>query len=192
RARECHNFVRIDMESSEYVDRTLAIYRTLRGQYGYPNIGVVIQSYLRRSEVDMRALAAEGANVRLCKGAYKEPPDIAFPAKADVDQNYIRLMQVFLSDDARTHGAYLGAATHDEKMIQATRDFAAAHGIDRQAFEFQMLYGVRPQRQDQLAAEGYKMQVYVPYGTEWYPYFMRRLAERPANVWFIVRNFFRA
>jgi proline dehydrogenase len=189
-AASAKNFVRIDMESSAYTDRTLAVYHTLRDQLGYKNVGVVIQAYLFRSEADMRALAQGGANVRLCKGAYNEPAQVAFPDKADVDKNYIHLTEIFLAEEARAHGAYLGVATHDENMIHAAKAFVQAHGIDKHAFEFQMLYGIRPQLQEQLAHEGYQMQVYVPYGTEWYPYFMRRLAERPANVWFIAKNFF--
>ncbi len=191
RARERGNFVRIDMESSAYTDRTLRVFRILREEHGFKNVGVVIQAYLYRSEQDVHQLSADGANIRLCKGAYQEPPDIAFPKKADVDQNYIKLVQIYLSDEAQATGAYIGVATHDEKMIDATKTYVAEHKISKEQFEFQMLYGIRPQAQEQLVAEGYKMRVYVPYGTEWYPYYMRRLAERPANVWFIMRNFFR-
>jgi proline dehydrogenase len=191
RAAQHGNFIRIDMESTAYTERTLRIFRTLRDEYGFRNVGVVIQSYLRRSESDMRDLAAEGANVRLCKGAYKEPPELAFPEKPDVDASYVRLMQDYLSEPARATGAYIGVATHDDKMIAATQAYATQHHIPKDRFEFQMLYGIRPQRQQQLVAEGYKMRVYVPYGTEWYPYFMRRLAERPANVWFLAKNLFR-
>ncbi len=190
-AQDLGNFIRIDMESSAYTDRTLRVFRTLREEYNFKNVGVVIQAYLYRSEQDVRELAAEGANIRLCKGAYKELPDVAFPEKADVDKNYIKLMQIYLGDEARAKGAYVALATHDDKMISASQDFAESRNIPRDQVEFQMLYGVRPQRHEQLAAEGYKMRVYVPYGSEWYPYYMRRLAERPANVWFIVRNFFR-
>jgi proline dehydrogenase len=189
-AQEHGNFIRIDMEGSPYTERTLRIYRTLRDEHNFKNVGVVIQAYLFRSEQDMRELATEGANIRLCKGAYKESPEIAFPDKADVDKNYVQLMQIFLDESARTNGAYIALATHDENMIAATQEFAAKHGIAKEQIEFQMLYGIRPQRQEQLAREGYKMRVYVPYGSEWYPYFMRRLAERPANVWFILRNVF--
>ena len=189
RAKEHANFIRIDMEGSAYTDRTLRIYRTLRDDYSFiKNVGVVIQAYLFRSEQDVRELATEGANIRLCKGAYMEPPEIAFPDKADVDKNYIKLMQLFLDEPARAKGAYVALATHDENMIIATQEFAAKRGIPNAKVEFQMLYGIRPQRQEQLAREGYKMRVYVPYGSEWYPYFMRRLAERPANVWFLLRQ----
>jgi proline dehydrogenase len=191
-AQELGNFIRIDMESSAYTERTLRVFRTLREEYNFKNVGVVIQAYLYRSERDVRQLASEGANIRLCKGAYKEPPDVAFPDKADVDKNYVKLAQIFLDDSARARGAYVAFATHDEKMIAAAKDCAASHKIPKEQIEFQMLYGVRSQRQEQLAAEGHRMRVYVPYGSEWYPYFMRRLAERPANVWFLARNFLRA
>ncbi|HLY28357.1 MAG TPA: proline dehydrogenase family protein, partial [Aggregatilineales bacterium] len=160
--------------------------------YGFSNVGIVIQAYLFRSEKDVQELATEGANIRLCKGAYKEPPNIAFPLKADVDANYVKLMQIYLDDSSRGTGAYIGVATHDDKMINATKQFVAAKNIAKDRFEFQMLYGIRPQAQEQLVADGYKMRVYVPYGTEWYPYFMRRLAERPANVWFLAKNMLRA
>lgn len=192
KAKELGNFIRIDMEGSAYTERTIRIYRTLRDEYDFPNVGVVIQSYLRRSESDVVELAAEGGNIRLCKGAYMELPDVAFPDKADVDANYIKLMQIFLSDKAREAGAYIGVATHDDAMISATKAFVTKQGVDKQRFEFQMLYGIRPQEQRALVGEGYKMRVYVPYGTEWYPYFMRRLAERPANVWFLAKSLFRA
>lgn len=192
RAAEHRNFVRIDMEGSAYTERTLRIYRTLRDEHGFTNVGVVIQAYLFRSEQDVRELAAEGANVRLCKGAYKEPPSIAFPRKADVDANFVRLTQMLLDAPARAAGTYVGIATHDDRMIDAAKSFAAGQGISKDRFEFQMLYGVRGAAQLQLVSEGYRMRVYVPYGTEWYPYFMRRLAERPANVWFILKHLFRA
>lgn len=190
RAQQHSNFVRIDMEGSPYTERTLRVFRALREDYDFKNVGVVIQAYLYRSEQDMRELALQGANARLCKGAYMEPPDIAFSDKADVDKNYVKLMQIFLDEPARAKGAYVALATHDENMIVATQQFAAKQNIPKGQVEFQMLYGVRPQRQGQLAAEGYRMRVYVPYGSEWYPYFMRRLAERPANVWFLLRHLF--
>ena len=190
RAQQHGNFVRIDMEGSPYTERTLRIFRTLREEYAFKNVGIVIQAYLYRSEQDVRALASEGANIRLCKGAYMEPPDIAFSQKADVDKNYVKLMQIYLDEPARANGAYVALATHDENMIVASEEFAAKQNLPNSQVEFQMLYGVRSQRQEQLAAEGYGMRVYVPYGSEWYPYFMRRLAERPANVWFLVRHLF--
>ena len=189
-ARELGRFVRIDMEGSAYTKRTLAIFRKLRAE-GFNNLGIVIQAYLRRSESDMKALAAEGANVRLVKGAYKEPATIAFPVKADVDANFVKLIGIFFSDEAQKAGARLAVASHDDKMIAAAKQIADERKLSKDAFEFQMLYGVRGTRLETLVAEGYKGRVYVPYGTAWYPYFMRRLAERPANVWFIARNFFR-
>jgi proline dehydrogenase len=191
KAKETANHVTIDMESADYTDTTLRIYRTLRHEYGFDNVGIVIQAYLYRSEADMLALADEGAFVRLCKGAYKEPPEVAFPDKADVDANYAHLLQLFLNPSACSTGAYLGIATHDEKMIAAAKTHLKAHDIAHDCFEFQMLYGIRGKLQEQLRDDGYKMRVYVPYGTQWYPYFMRRLAERPANIWFFVSNFFR-
>ena len=189
KAKAIGAFVRIDMESAEYTDRTLAIYRRLHQEFD--NVGIVIQSYLYRSEADIAALCQEGAKVRLCKGAYKEPPMKAFPKKADVDASYVRLMKMLLSAEARAKGARGAIATHDPKMIEATRRYAAEQMVPRDEFEFQMLHGIRRDLQHDLAADGYAMRVYVPYGTEWYPYFTRRLAERPANLWFVMSNFFR-
>ncbi len=189
RAKAANNHVTVDMESSDYTDATLRIYRLLRQEFD--NVGIVIQAYLYRSEADMKALAQEGAFVRLCKGAYKEPADRAFPDKADVNANYARLVELFLSPEARAVGAYLGLATHDEKMIDAARAFISAHQVPTDSFEFQMLYGIRQRLQEEIRDAGYKMRIYVGYGTEWYPFFMRRLAERPANVWFILSNVFR-
>ncbi len=200
RAAECGMFIRIDMEDSAAVDRTLRLYRSLKAE-GLINTGVVIQSYLYRSEQDVKDLLAEGARIRLCKGAYKEPPEVAFPRKADVDANFDRLAALMI-DAALAAGAAPGSedgrypplaaiATHDPRRIQFAKDHAARVGLPRQALEFQMLYGIRADLQQALAQEGYPVRVYVPYGTEWYPYTMRRLAERPANVWFFVSNFFR-
>jgi proline dehydrogenase len=146
----------------------------------------VIQAYLYRSKADIDRLLADGVRIRLCKGAYQEAPDLAFPEKADVDKNFIRLMQVLLPS-----GVYHGIATHDENMVDATRRFAEERGIQPDQFEFQMLYGIRRDLQRSLVAAGYRVRVYIPFGIEWYPYFMRRLAERPANLLFIARNFFR-
>lgn len=188
-AKATGNHVTIDMESSDYTDATLHVFRTLRQEFD--NMGIVIQAYLYRSEADMKALAQEGAFVRLCKGAYKEPPDRAFPDKADVDASYVRLAELFLSPEARAAGAYLGVATHDEKMINAAKATISANNVPYDCFEFQMLYGIRPRLQERLRDDGYKMRIYVGYGTEWYPFFMRRLAERPANIWFIVSNIIR-
>jgi proline dehydrogenase len=184
RAAELGAFVRIDMESSEYTDRTLAIVRTLFQRYGA--VGVVIQSYLRRSQRDIAQLCDEKIRVRLCKGAYLEPPSVAFPEKADVDRSYIELTQYLLA-----HGVYPAIATHDEVMIEAAKKYAAANHIAPERFEFQMLYGIRRDLQRSLVDGGYRLRLYVPFGKAWYPYYMRRLAERPANVLFVLRNLFR-
>lgn len=189
RAKEIGTLVTIDMESSHYTQTTLNVFKTLREEYD--NVGIVLQSYLYRSEQDMQMLYALGANVRLCKGAYKEPAEVAFPQKKDVDDNYRKLAQIFLQSNGNANGAYLDLATHDEKIINWAREYTTAHKVDRKRFEFQMLYGIRSDLQRQLVAEGYTMRVYVPYGTHWYPYFMRRLAERPANVIFLVSNLFK-
>jgi proline dehydrogenase len=189
RAREIGALLRIDMEGSDYTQRTFDVLRALREKND--NVGIVIQAYLYRSRSDVETMIDAGIPVRLCKGAYKEPASLAFPAKADVDINMIDLMHLLFSPKALQSGARLAMATHDEKLIEATKAYAAAHDIPKQAYEFQMLYGVRPGLQQQLAQEGYGMRVYVPYGTEWYPYYMRRLAERPANAWFILSNLFR-
>ncbi|HEX8068463.1 MAG TPA: proline dehydrogenase family protein [Pyrinomonadaceae bacterium] len=177
------NFVRVDMEDSQVTQVTLDIFRRLRAEFDLNTVGIVVQSYLRRTERDVQELLQIPARIRLCKGAYNEPPEVAFPDKADTDANYVKLMRVLLAS-----GVYHGIATHDPKMIDATVDFAAREGIAKTAFEFQMLYGVRRDLQQQLARDGYGMRVYVPYGKTWYPYFMRRLAERPANVWFVMKN----
>jgi len=192
RAQERGLGVRIDMEESALVDTTFDIYRRLRYGEGFDNVGVVIQSYLFRSEQDVRRLIDEGAWVRLVKGAYKEPHSIAYEHKADNDAAFVRLAQMMLSADARTRGVSLGVATHDDAMINAVQRFVVDQGVPRDAFEFQLLYGIRRERQEQLVAQGYRVRIYVPYGTAWYPYFMRRLAERPANLWFFVTNFFKA
>jgi proline dehydrogenase len=183
KAKKHHIPVTIDMENTPYTDITLRIYRTMRDEYGFDNVGTVIQSYLYRSEEDMRQLAAENAHVRLCKGAYLESPEVAFPEKADVDANYVKLMEQYLGAGT---DAYLCIATHDEKMIQAAEQIIRQHNIPPERYEFQMLYGIRSQRQAELA-KAHKMRVYVPFGEAWYPYFMRRLAERPANLWFFAR-----
>jgi len=185
RARELDTFVRFDMESSAYTQRTLDFFRRIWDE-GYRNAGVVIQAYLRRSEQDVRTLNALGARVRLCKGAYNEPPSVAFPDKRDVDRNFIRLMRLLLRE-----GRYPAIATHDEAMIRATREFAREASIPNSAFEFQMLYGVRRDIQQRLVADGYNVRIYVPFGDAWYPYLMRRLAERPANVLFIANSVLR-
>ncbi|MGB8259796.1 MAG: proline dehydrogenase family protein [Terracidiphilus sp.] len=180
-------FVRIDMEDSSLTQVTLDIVRRIHARPGLENaIGIVIQAYLYRSQEDIDQLNVEGIRVRLCKGAYKEPASVAFPRKADVDGNFIRLSCMMLSS-----GVYHGLATHDEKMIEEAKSYAVQHGIDASRFEFQMLFGVRRDLQKSLVREGYNVRVYVPFGREWYPYFMRRLAERPANVFFILKNLLR-
>jgi proline dehydrogenase len=179
-----NNFVRIDMEDSTKTDATLQVFKRLRAEF--ENVGIVIQAYLFRSEKDTEELLELGARIRLCKGAYKEPPSVAFPRKADVDANYIKLTKMLLSSSA-----YHGIATHDGNMIAATVQFAKERNISPDKFEFQMLYGIRRDLQEKLVRDGYRMRVYVPYGRYWYPYFMRRLAERPPNVWFVLRNMIR-
>ena len=178
-------FVRIDMENSPYTDVTLQIFETLWGQ-GYRNIGVVLQSYLMRTEADIRRVNAFGARIRLVKGAYKEPKTVAYQKKTEVDAAFVRLMQLLL-DEAN----YPAIATHDPAMIDATKTYAAQKGYARDRFEFQMLYGIRRDLQKSLAAEGYPMRIYVPFGSQWFPYFMRRLGERPANVGFVLRGMLR-
>jgi proline dehydrogenase len=181
------NFVRVDMEGSPYTQRTLDFVRELHRQPENGGcVGAVIQSYMRRSEADVATLLAEGIRIRLCKGAYKEPPEIAFQEKAEVDGNYVKLMKILLKS-----GVYHGLATHDEKMINEAKSFATRERIPRESFEFQMLYGIRRDLQQALVREGWHMRVYVPFGREWYPYLMRRLAERPANALFVARNLFR-
>lgn len=181
------NFVRIDMEGSPHTEKTLDIVRELHRQPGYAgHVGAVIQSYLRRSRADVESLCSEGIRVRLCKGAYKEPADIAYQAKDDVDAKFVELTRILLKS-----GTYHGIATHDPKIIGATTAFARAENLRPDSFEFQMLYGVRRDLQESLVRDGWRMRVYIPFGTEWYPYLMRRLAERPANAVFIARNLFR-
>lgn len=184
RAAALSSFVRIDMESSEYTGRTLELVEDLHQRYG--SVGTVIQAYLYRSRKDIERLCARGIRVRLCKGAYLEPANVAFPKKADVDRNYVELMQLLLDS-----GDYPAIATHDEKMIEATKAYATKRGLTPDRFEFQMLYGIRRDLQRRLVSEGYRLRLYVPFGMAWYPYFMRRLAERPANVLFLARNLFR-
>jgi proline dehydrogenase len=180
------NFVRVDMEQSSVTQVTIDIFKRLRAEFDLNTVGIVLQSYLRRTEADVADILKIPARIRICKGAYNEPPEVAFPDKKDVDENYIRVMRTLLSS-----GTYHGIATHDPAMIEATINHATREGIPKEAFEFQMLYGVRRDLQVQLARDGYNMRVYVPYGKHWYPYFMRRLAERPANVWFVLKNMFK-
>lgn len=185
-AKLTNNFVRIDMEDSKLTQVTLDIVRRLQARpEARGAIGVVIQAYLYRSQADVEQLLADGIRIRLCKGAYKEPAEVAFPRKADVDANFVRLSHLLLESPV-----YNAIATHDEAMIDAVKAFATEHGIANDRFEFQMLFGIKRDLQRRLVKEGYNVRVYVPFGSEWYPYFMRRLAERPANVIFLARSFF--
>ena len=184
RAASYGNFLRVDMEGSLYTARTIDVVKRVRTQS--PAVGTVIQAYLYRSEQDVQDLLAYGCRIRLCKGAYKEPPEVAFPKKQDVDANYLKLIQMLLPS-----GIYHGIATHDPRIIAATIRCAAEKQISKDDFEFQMLYGVRTDLQRQLVRDGFRLRIYIPYGQDWFPYFMRRLAERPANLAFFVRNFFR-
>lgn len=177
------NFVRVDMEDSSVTQVTIEIFKRLRAEFDLNNVGIVLQSYLRRTYSDAQELVKLPARIRICKGAYNEPPEVAFPDKKDVDANYVKVMQLLLSS-----GVYHGIATHDPRMIDATIDFVMREGIGKEKYEFQMLYGVRRDLQRQLARDGFNLRVYVPYGKHWYPYFMRRLAERPANIWFVMKN----
>lgn len=184
RAASYDNFLRVDMEGSIYTQRTVELVKRVRARN--PAIGTVIQSYLYRSEGDIRDLLAYGCRVRLCKGAYKESAEVAFEKKRDVDGNYIRLMQMLLPS-----GFYHAIATHDPRMIAETIRWAAAKQISKNDFEFQMLYGIRTDLQQRLVQDGYRVRIYIPYGRDWFPYFMRRLAERPANIGFLLRNVLR-
>ena len=177
------NFVRVDMEDSNVTQVTIDIFKRLRAEFGLNHVGIVLQSYLYRTFADAQELVKLPARIRICKGAYNEPPEVAFPEKKDVDANYVKVMQLLLSS-----GTYHGIATHDPKMIDATINFATREGIGKEKYEFQMLFGVRRDLQHQLARDGFNIRIYVPYGKHWYPYFMRRLAERPANIWFVLKN----
>jgi proline dehydrogenase len=187
-AMQPRGFVRVDMEGSPYTQRTLDFVHELHSAPGNQgSVGAVIQSYLKRSESDVEKLLAEGIRIRLCKGAYKEPASIAFEEKEEVDANYVKLMKILLKS-----GVYHGLATHDANMIRQAQAFATSEKIARDSFEFQMLYGIRRDLQQSLVKEGWRMRVYIPFGTEWYPYFMRRLGERPANALFVARNMLRS
>jgi proline dehydrogenase len=199
-AAKLNNFVRVDMEDSPVTQVTLDILKKIRSK-GYDNVGIVIQAYLYRSEEDILGLLEECVPVRLCKGAYKEPAEVAFPKKSAVDANYDKCSRI-LMDGAKENGCpelsedgrfppIPGLATHDDRRIIAAKRYAQSIGLPKTSLEFQMLHGIRRDLQEQLSVEGYPVRVYVPYGTEWYPYFMRRLAERPANVWFFISNYFR-
>lgn len=182
RAKAHGRFVRIDMEGSPYTERTLALAYDLAAKYG-DTVGIVLQAYLYRTERDVREAIARGIRVRLVKGAYAEPPTVAYPRKEDVDAAYRRSMERLLDE-----GNYPAIATHDPAIIEAAKGYALRMGVDRSRFEFQLLYGIRRDLQEQLVAEGYNVRIYVPYGPQWYPYFMRRMAERPANLLFVLRN----
>ena len=184
-AEEANTFVRIDMEGSEYTEATIAMTERLNARWP-GRVGTVLQAYLYRTVDDAHRLVQQGIRIRLCKGAYKEPASIAFPEKSDVDQNYTNLM-IYLA----TSGVFCGMATHDETIINTMCKLVESKTLPKHLFEFQMLYGVRRDLQRKLAAQGYGVRVYIPFGTEWYPYFMRRLAERPANVLFLAKNFFK-
>ena len=186
-ANRTGSFVRVDMEGTPYTQATLDMVRSIHNAQGNDGrVGAVIQAYLYRSEEDIKTLLRDRIRIRLCKGAYKEPPDKAFPKKEDVDANYLKLTRLLL-----TSGVYHGIATHDEAIIVETKKFVEQQGIGHETFEFQMLHGVRRDLQRSLVEEGFRVRCYVPFGHEWYPYFMRRLAERPANVLFLAKNFFR-
>jgi proline dehydrogenase len=178
----------IDMEASNYVDVTLELYR--RARLAYPNVGVCLQAYLYRTKSDLAALMPLGPAIRLVKGAYNEPPDRAFPRKRDVDDNFLALTQQLLGDDARGAGVRAAIATHDRKLIRRIIDFTESKRLPKNGFEFQMLYGIQRAEQHRLAREGWRSIVLVAYGSYWFPWFMRRLAERPANVFFVLRNVF--
>jgi proline dehydrogenase len=200
-AENNNTFIRIDMEDSQWVEKTLSLFHGTNTNRNYMNLGIAIQSYLYRSEMDVAALMENGSRIRLCKGAYKEPEHIAYPEKADVDANFDLLVgQLFagalangtprLSEDGKIP-PIPAIATHDEKRINFTKQLVERENLPKDAIEFQMLYGIRRDLQKSLAEEGYPVRVYVPFGSEWYPYFTRRLAERPANLWFFLSNFFR-
>jgi proline dehydrogenase len=185
RARKHDNFVRMDMEGSDCTQDTLGVFKSLRKKYD--NVGIVIQSYLYRSEKDVDEVLELGGRIRLCKGAYKEPKEIAFPKKQQVDESFLKLMEKMLLS-----GIYHGIATHDERLIEKTKEFARKNNIPKDSFEFQLLYGIRTELGHKLIKEGYNVRIYIPFGRQWYPYFMRRLAERPANLFFFLKNFLRA
>ena len=193
-AIQADSFVRVDMEGTPLTEATLQLVERLHARPGfYGRVGAVLQSYLFRTEADTERLLAQGIRMRLCKGAYKEGPEHAFPAKPDVDANYVKLMKRMVAyvNPQTSRGVFCGIATHDEAIVDQLTRFVAEHNIAKTAFEFQMLYGIRRDLQRRLAAQGFGVRVYIPFGTEWYPYFMRRLAERPANVLFLAKNFFR-
>lgn len=199
RARQSRTFIRIDIEDTPYTDKTINLYYAMR-EKGYDNAGMAVQSYLYRAEADLRRMMQDATRIRLVKGAYREPPDKAFPKKADVDANFDLLTKILIDTALATHSQLSddgrfppipAIATHDEKRIAFAKSYAEKVGLSKSGLEFQMLYGIRRDLQEQLVKEGYPVRVYIPFGTHWYPYFMRRLAERPANIWFFVSNFFK-
>ncbi|MCK6582270.1 MAG: proline dehydrogenase family protein [Anaerolineales bacterium] len=199
RAKAAKTFIRVDMEDTPYTDKTINLHYVMR-EKGYENHGMVIQAYLFRSEADTRRLLQDGVRIRNVKGAYNEPPDKAFPRKADVDANFDLITKIMLDASLANHSTISedgrippipAIATHDERRILFAKNYAAKIGLPKTGMEFQMLYGIRRDLQDSLARDGYPVRVYVPFGTHWYPYFMRRLAERPANIWFFISNFFK-
>jgi proline dehydrogenase len=190
-ADQANTFVRIDMEGSPYTEATIAITERLAARFP-GRVGTVLQAYLFRTEGDVERLLGQGIRIRLCKGAYKEGPEIAFPLKPDVDANYVKLMKRVATFSKDGKGVFCGLATHDEAIVEAMRDFVRKNNVPKGTFEFQMLYGIRRDLQRKLAAEGFGVRVYIPFGPEWYPYFMRRLAERPANVLFLAKNFLKS
>jgi proline dehydrogenase len=184
RAKKYDNFVRMDMEGSDCTQDTLDVFKNLRKRYD--NVGIVIQSYLYRSDQDVDEVLQLGGRIRLCKGAYKEPKEIAYPKMQQVDESFLQLTEKMLLS-----GIYHGIGTHDERLIEKTKEFAKNRNIPKESYEFQLLYGIRTELRHQLVKDGYKVRVYIPFGREWYPYFMRRLAERPANLFFFLKNFFK-
>lgn len=187
KAKETNNFVRIDMEDTPHLEKTIEIFHNLLDRYGNDHVGLVIQSYLYRSLADVESLGKKKANLRIVKGAYKEPPEVAYPKKKDVDKNYLRLVKTHLKN-----GCYTAIATHDENIIKHLKKWLAEEKIPRDQYEFQMLFGIRNKLQRELVQEGYRVRVYTPFGTDWYPYYTRRLAERPANILFILKNLLRS
>jgi len=201
KAREFGNYIRIDMEDTPYTDLTIKLFRAMRSR-GFSNVGLVVQSCLFRTESDVRVLLREGTHFRLVKGAYKEPVELAYPKKEDVDKNFDHLTSLMINSAIESGSSEISEdgrippvtalGTHDEKRILFAKSYQALKGLPKRALEFQMLYGIRRDLQDELASEGYPIRIYVPFGTHWYPYFVRRLAERPANLWFFISNFFRS
>jgi proline dehydrogenase len=189
KATEYGNHVRMDMEDSSFTQKTLDVFKTIHDKY--PNVGIVLQTYLYRTDKDVEDVIENGYGLRICKGAYNEPSSIAFPKKAQVDENFIKLLERLLGERARKNGVFVGVATHDDKIIDWTKNFVRENGVGKEEFEFQMLYGIRSNLQRKLVEDGFQTRVYIPFGTHWYPYYMRRLAERPANLLFFAKTLLR-